>query len=391
LTRPVRLLVSCGEPSGDLYGAEMVTHLAPSVPGLTTFGLGGDRLAATGASLVAHVRDLAVVGILEVVKHLRRLRGVFDEVLARVDREGADLAVLVDYPDFNLRLARALAARGVPVVYYVSPQLWAWRGGRMRDVQRTVDRMLVIFPFEEELYRKAGVPVTFVGHPLLDVVRPEPDPGAFLAAAGLDPGRPLVAVLPGSRPQEVAHNLPAMARATALMRASRPDLQFVIAGAPSLSSEVFAHALAGTPPVPLVSGRTTGLVGAAQVALVASGTATVETAILGTPMVVVYRLSPLTYLVGRPFVRVNQFAMVNLIAGRPIVTELIQGDFTPEALAREALGLLANPGRLAGMRADLQEVKQRLGGQGASARAAEAVRAELARVRPDIDRSGATM
>jgi lipid-A-disaccharide synthase len=369
----------------------MVRHLAPLVPGLATFGLGGDRLAGAGASLVAHVRDLAVVGLLEVVKHLRRLRSTFDEVLARVDRDGADLAVLVDYPDFNLRLARALKARGVPVVYYVSPQLWAWRSGRMRDIQRTVARMLVIFPFEEELYREAQVPVTFVGHPLLDVVRPEPDPAAFLASAGLDPARPVVALLPGSRAQEVAHNLPVMAAATALIRGSRPDLQFVIAGAHSLRSEAFANALRETPAIPILSGRTPGLVGAAQLALVASGTATVETAILGTPMVVVYRVSPLTYLLGRPFVRVSHFAMVNLIAGRAIVKELMQRDFTPEALAREALGLLADPARLAAMRSDLQEVKGRLGGGGASQRAAAAVREELARVRPDIDRTGATM
>lgn len=385
MTGKTRILISCGEPSGDLYGAELVKALRPTVPGLEVFGLGGDRLAAEGAALVAHVRDLAVVGLLEVVAHLRRLRRVFRGVLDVVDREPPDLAVLVDYPDFNLRLARELKARGVRVVYYVSPQLWAWRGGRIRNVRDTIARMLVIFPFEEALYRKAGVPVSFVGHPLLDVVRPEPDAAAFVGSLGLDPGRPVVALLPGSRPQEVAHNLPPLAGAVDRIGRARPDVQFALAAAPDLSPSLFAAHL-GSRPVRVVAGQTPRVVGSATLALVASGTATVETALLGTPMVVVYRLSPLTYRLGRPFVRVSQFAMVNLIAQRTVVPELIQADFTPERVAREALGLLSDATRRQQMKADLEEVRRRLGGPGASVRAAAAVAEEIARVRSAIDR-----
>lgn len=367
-----RLLVSCGEPSGDLYGAELVRHLRSRRPALDVFGLGGDHLAGAGARLHAHVRELAVVGLVEVLRHLPRFRAIFNAVLAEVERNPPDAAVLVDYPDFNLRLARALQRRGVPVVYYVSPQLWAWRGGRMEHIRRSVARMLVIFPFEERLYREAGVPVTFVGHPLVDLVRPEPDRAAFLRAHGLDPARPTLAVLPGSRPRELSHNLPALLGGLRLVAARRPDVQPVLALAPSLERAP-VDALAGGLRLRVVAGHTHGVVGTAAAALIASGTATVETALLGTPMVVVYRLSPLTYALGRPFVRVSQFAMVNLIAGRPIVPELIQRDFTPERVAAEALALLDDPARAARMRDDLATVRQALGAPGASERAAAEV------------------
>jgi lipid-A-disaccharide synthase len=371
--RPSRLLVSCGEPSGDFYGAEVVRHLRAGEPGLEVFGLGGDHLEAQGASLLAHTRDLAMVGITEVVLHIARLRRLFGRVVDEIDRRRPDAAVLVDYPDFNLRLAQKLKARGVPVVYYVSPQIWAWKGGRIRTIRDTVARMLVIFPFEEELYRRAGVNVTFVGHPLVDAARPAPDRGAFLRELGLDPARPVVALLPGSRRGEVAHNLPPLAGAVALLAGQRPDLQFLLARAPGLDDDLFDGPLAGRP-VRVVAGRSQAVVGSAEVALVASGTATVETALLGIPMVVVYRLSPLTYFLGRPFVHVDRYAMPNLVAGRLVVPELIQADFTPERVAQEAISLLEDQGRAAAMRRDLASVRLKLGGSGASERAAGIVR-----------------
>ena len=208
---PRRVLVSCGEPSGDLYAGELVRHLRERGGPIDIFGLGGDRLLSQDARLLAHVNELAVVGLVEVVRHLRRLRAVFRAVLAEVDRQPVALAVLVDYAGFNLRLAKQLRRRGIPVVYYVSPQLWAWRRGRMRTVRECVERMLVIFPFEEPFYRAAGVNATFVGHPLVELCRPAADPRAFLTAQGLDPDRPVLAVLPGSRRQEIAYNLPPIA------------------------------------------------------------------------------------------------------------------------------------------------------------------------------------
>ena len=367
-----RLLISCGEASGDLYGAELVRELRKRVRDLDVLGLGGDRLQSEGASLLAHAKDLAVVGLLEVLSHLRDLRAVFRRVVQEVDRRPPDAAVLVDYPDFNLRLARALRERGVPVVYYVSPQLWAWRRGRMDAIRRTVARMIVIFPFEEELYRQAGVPVTFVGHPLVSLVEPAPDRDAFLRERGLDPARPVVALLPGSREKEVAHNLPPMAAAVEALGALRPDVQFLAAAAPALDARALRAGL-GSRPVAVVQDRTHAVLSTATAAVVASGTATVEAALLGTPMVVVYRLSPWTYRLGRRLVRVPYYAMVNLIAGRRIVPELIQSDFTPARVAAEVLPLLADTAARREMVTGLGEVREKLGSAGASGRAAEAV------------------
>jgi len=371
-----RLLVSSGEASGELYGAELVRHVRALTGPLEVFGLGGDRLAAEGTTLVAHVRDLAVVGLLEVVSHLPRLRGIFSSLLREVERRPPDLAVLIDYPDFNLRLARELRKRGVRVVYYVSPQVWAWRRGRIRTIRETAEKMLVIFPFEEDLYREAGVPVSFVGHPLVEHVRPAADPAAFVREIGFDPARPVVAVLPGSRPKEVRHILPGLAGAIGILAARHPGLQFVVAQAPALDASLYA-AVASRPDVRLVRGRAHEALSAASVGLVASGTATVEAAILGTPMVVVYRLSPLTYALGKPLVRVPHYAMANLIAGRRIVPELVQADFTPERVAEEAGALLTDAALRERVRADLAEVRRRLGGPGASARAAAEIGALL--------------
>jgi len=372
-----RLLVSCGEPSGDLYAAELVRQLRRSLPQLDVFGLGGERLREQRAALRADVRELAVVGLLEVVTHLRRLSGVFTDLLAEVDRHPPQAALLVDYAGFNLRLAAALRRRGIPVVYYVSPQVWAWRRRRLRDIRRTVSRMLVIFPFEEALYREAGVPVRFVGHPLVDLVAPAPDRATFLMQHGLDPARPVLAVLPGSRPKEIEHNLPPLVEALRLIHDARPDVQFVLAVAPSIDPVPLRASLADLP-VALLSGATHAILGACTAAVVASGTATVEAALLDAPMVVVYRLSPLTYHLGRRFVNVPHYAMVNLIAGRRLVAELIQSDFTGGRVAREALGLLEDePGRRR-MKEGLAEVRQRLGAPGGSARAAEEVLKVLA-------------
>jgi lipid-A-disaccharide synthase len=365
------VLVSCGEPSGDLYAGDLVHHLR-DLADVEVFGLGGDRLEAEGGRLIAHVRDLAVVGLLEVLRHIRRLRAVFRSVLEEVEREPPGVAVLVDYADFNLRLARELKRRGVPVVYYVSPQVWAWRRGRIRAIRQSVAHMVVIFPFEEPLYREGGVPVTFVGHPLVDLARPAEDGAAFLAALGLDPARPVVAVLPGSRPQEVGHNLPPIAGALRLLRAQRADVQLALAAAPSLDPGLFDRDLAGLPIVRVVGG-THALLGAASAGIVASGTATVEAALMDLPMVVVYRLSRLTYALGRPFVKVPHYAMANLIAGREIVKELIQNDFRPEAVAREVRALLEDRSLRDRVRAGLREVRARLGPPGASLRAAAIV------------------
>lgn len=375
--RRSRVFISCGEPSGEFYGAELVAELRRRVPDLEAFGLGGDRLEAQNVRLLAHLRDLAVVGLVEVLSHLRRLKRLFDGVVAEAARLRPDVAIFIDYPDFNLRLAREFRKLGIPVVYYVSPQLWAWRRGRIHAVKRDVSKMLVIFPFEEQIYRDAGIPVTFIGHPLIDVVKPHEDRGAVAARLGLDPARPVVALLPGSRNKEVAFNLPPILGAVTLLRAQRPDLQFVLAAAPHLKEGAFRDAQGLG--ITILEGSTREILEAARVAIVASGTATVETGLTLTPMVVVYRLSALTYALGKPLVSVTNYAMVNLIAGRVVVPELIQSDFTPERVTAETLRVLDDGPDRARMLADLAEVRTRLGHGGATQRAADEVMAFLPR------------
>jgi lipid-A-disaccharide synthase len=371
-----RVFISCGEPSGEFYAAELIAELRTRVPDLEAFGLGGDRLASEDVRLLAHLKDLAVVGLVEVLSHLRRLKGLFDGVVAEAARLRPDVAVLIDYPDFNLRLARELRKLGIPVVYYVSPQLWAWRRGRIKDVQRDVAKMLVIFPFEEQIYRDAQVPVAFVGHPLVDHVRPPTDRSVVAQSLGLDPARPVISLLPGSRNKEVAFNLPPMLGAVKLLMEQRPELQFILAAAPHLRANAFEAATALG--IAIRAGATREILAASRVAIVASGTATVETALTQTPMVVVYRLSGLTYALGKPLVRVTNYAMVNLIAGRVVVPELIQKDFTPERVVEETRRLLDEGPARSRMLDDLAEVRMKLGQGGATVRAADEVMSVMA-------------
>lgn len=366
-------MISCGEPSGDLYAGALTVEIRRREPDAQIFGLGGQRLMAGGGELLADYRGLSVTGLLEAVRVIPRSLGVMRRLIDAARSEKPQALVVIDFPDFNFRLAESVKRLGIPVIYYISPQIWAWRRTRMQTMKRIADRVLVIFPFEEDIYRNAGVPVEFVGHPLVDLARAQEPRETFLRDAGLDPGRPVVALLPGSRPNEVERLLPVMRDAAAEISRRLPGVQFIIARAPSLDDHLFRRIRWHQVGPAEVLARTDDVLAAADVAVTASGTATVQAALHGRPMVVVYRLSPMTYRLGRRFVHVDTFAMVNLIAGRRIVPELIQNDCTPEALAREVLSLLTDPARADEMRASLREVRERLGGPGASARAAEAV------------------
>jgi len=368
-----RILLSCGEPSGDLYAGALIRELRALVPNLTVFGLGGPHFAASGGQLVDDYRGLSVTGLTEAVAKIPKSIGALRRLVAAATRERPDVCVVIDFPDFNFRLARAMKGLGIPVVYYISPQLWAWRPGRMNTMRRIADRVLVIFPFEEEIYQAAGVPVEFVGHPLVGLTRAAMPRGEFLTAHGLSPDAPTVALLPGSRPNEVKHIFPDLVAAARLIRTHVTNAQFVVARAPHLSDVAFQNPAADSLGVVVVDGDTDSVLASADVAITASGTATVQTTLHDTPMVIVYRVSPLTYLLGRRLVNVDTFGMVNLIAGRKIVPELIQRAFTPRAVAHEAVSMLTDPGRVAEIRKGLKEVRRRLGGGGASRRAAEAI------------------
>ncbi|MDQ3488973.1 MAG: lipid-A-disaccharide synthase [Acidobacteriota bacterium] len=368
----MRVMISCGEPSGDLYAAALAGEILRLDPSATITGFGGDRLAAAGANLVENFSGLSVTGLVEVVRLLPRTYATYRRLVADADASRPDVFVAIDFPDFNFVLARALKKRGIPIVYYISPQLWAWRAGRMKTMRRLADKVLVIFPFEEPIYKAAGVPVEWVGHPLFDV-EPALEPReAFLARHRLDPARPILALLPGSRANELREILPGIASSAALVRAQLPNVQLVLARAPHLRDELLQPLRAITDVI-IVEGQTDDVLAAADAAIVASGTVTVQAALHECPMVVVYRLSPLTYRVGKPFVHVDTYAMVNLIAGRRVVLELIQDAFTPEAVAAEALRLLTDRDHAARVKTDLRAVREKLGGRGASRRAADAV------------------
>ena len=371
-----RIMISCGEPSGDLYAGALAAEILRLAPGSVITGFGGDRLAAAGATLVENFSGLSVTGLLEVVRLLPRTYATYKRLVADAEVHRPDVFVAVDFPDFNFVLARAMKKRGIPIVYYISPQLWAWRPGRMKTMKRLADRVLVIFPFEEQIYRDAGVPAKWVGHPLFDLHPPVRDRSEFLTAVGLDPACVTLALLPGSRTNEVREILPTLVDAALLIRARVPDVQFLIPRAPHLRDDLFApldgmkH---GGLPFALVDGQADDVLASANAAIVASGTVTVQAALHECPMVVVYKLSPLTYRLGKPFVRVSTYAMANLVAGRTVVPELIQDAFTPAAVCAEVVPMLTDRDRVARIKQDLREVRARLGEPGASRRAAEAV------------------
>ncbi len=372
-----KVMLSCGEPSGDLYAGALTTEIRRLDPTADVFGLGGEQLAASGGRLVRDFGGLAVTGLAEVVPALPRLWATYRRLVTTARAERPDVFVAIDYPGFNFRLGASVAELGIPVVYYISPQVWAWRRGRLRTMKRFVTRALVIFPFEEALYREADIPVAFVGHPLLDLATPALGRDAFRRAYRLDPEAPTVAVLPGSRANELRMILPDLVGAAERIARAVPSVQFVIARAPNLPDALFeplARLTRVTSRVPcIVESQTDAVLVAADVVLTASGTATIQTAIHERPMVVVYRLSPLTYWMGRRFVRVNAFGMVNLVAEKPIVPEFLQEAFTPEAVAGEAVRFLTDETHAATTRAELRTVREKLGGSGASRRAAEQV------------------
>ncbi len=377
-----KVMVSCGEPSGDLYAGALVNELGRLEPGVAVFGLGGQRLRAAGASLVGDYGGLTVTGLTEALSVLPRSLAMYRRLVAAAHSERPDVLVVIDFPDFNFRLAGAVARMGVPVVYYVPPQIWAWRSGRLATIKRFASRVLVIFPFEEALYRDAGVDVAFVGHPLLDLARATAARREFLAGLGLNPETPTVALLPGSRPNEIRALAPILVEACRLI-ASRLNgaVQFVLARAPNLAPSLFAPFAALAPAPASVEACTDDVLNAADVVLTCSGTATVQTAIHAKPMVVMYRVSPLSYRLGKRFVRVDTYGMANLVAGRRIVPELIQDDLTPEAVAGEALAFLGNAPHADATRQALRELRSKLGTEGASLRAAAAVLEVAARRR----------
>lgn len=371
---PPQILISAGEASSEMYAARLAAALQQRT-GAHLFGMGGHRMREAGVELVADAGEIAVVGIFEVLKKLPAVFRIRRRLVKEASARRPALAILIDSPGFNLGLARQLRNLGVRVVYFIGPQVWAWRPGRVRWIKRRVERMLVIFPFEEEFYRKHGVAATYVGHPLVDKVHPSMTREEFFKQNGLDPHRPLVAVLPGSRPGEIGHHLPVILEACKQLRSElRPvSPQFILAAASSLTARDFKSHLQAVPDVTIVEGQTYDALAAADCAIVSSGTATVEAGLLGVPMVVVYRLSRLTAFVARQLVSTPFFAMVNLILGKSVVPELIQDDFTSQALAAETKHLLTSSAAREEMKRELIQLRDKMGPGGAVERAADVI------------------
>jgi lipid-A-disaccharide synthase len=365
-------MMVAGETSGDMYGAEVALSLLQRFPDAHIYGLGGQRMRAAGVQMEGDISDTAVVGPFETITYFGALYRVFRRLADRIEIEPPNAAILIDFPDFNLRLAKRLKDAQVPVIYYVSPQVWAWRQGRIEQIRQLVTKMLVIFPFEEDIYKKAGVDVEFVGHPLRDSVQPDKSKEEFCDKYHLDSGRPIIAMLPGSRRKEIRYILPTLCKAADRILSEKPGTQFVLPLAPGLDRRVVERLL-DERPITVVINETYNAVRYARAAIVASGTATLETALLGTPEVIVYRISEATWFLGKFLLKVRLFGIVNIILGEEVVPELFQDKFTPEAVSKITIRLMDDVWTQSRIRGNYELLRRRLGGGKVAEKVVEAV------------------
>lgn len=371
-----RVLIVAGEASGDLHGSNLVRALKEQEPDVDVFGVGGDRMRAAGVDVVFDSKLLAVVGASEVLANLGVILRVLRWIQAALDSVKPDLVILIDFPDFNFRVARAAKKAGVPVFYYISPQIWAWRRGRAKFLAKTVEGIAVIFPFEAELYKEWGLPAEFVGHPIMDgPLGVAPDKAAARRKLGIEGDAPVIALLPGSRNSEIHNHLDTMLASAEAIAKKAPDARFLMPIAPTLDEKLLADHISSASTakvrvVPTREAESHEVLAGSDVAVVKSGTSTVEAALAGVPFVIVYRVSAVTFAIGRRLVKVPFIGMANLIAERQVAKELVQGAFTPENVAAEVLALLGDPARRSEAQAGLAAVRAKMGEGGASKRAA---------------------
>lgn len=375
--RPIKLFAIAGENSGDIHAGNLFKALFRQNPDIRAYGLGGPRMAEAGVKLKANiVEDLAIIGFVGVITNFPEIRRLFYNTIHFLEKFRPDALVLIDYPGFNIRIAQKARKMGIPVVWYISPQIWAWHRSRLYTLARVVDRMIVIFPFEVNLYKEEGVDVVHVGHPLFDVIKVDLTREQVCAEFGLDPDRPLIGMVPGSRRKEVTQFLPIMLEGAKRYREIDPSAQFVIVQASTIGDDMIREAIdkAGLDFKPVVAPRLRySIRSSCDFSWVKSGTSTLEAAILGTPMLIVYRVNSLTWLIGKQVFTIGHIGLPNIVAGDRIVPELLQDEFTPRNLAEKTHHYLSNREEYARMVADLQDVKERLGGEGASDRAAQAI------------------
>jgi lipid-A-disaccharide synthase len=365
-------MIVAGEASGDIYGADLVLEALKLDPGLRFSGIGGARMREAGVETLVDSSDMAVVGLVEVIKHFDVISAAFRKLKQIVLNDAPDLLILIDYPGFNLRLAKVAKKAGIKVLYYISPQIWAWRQGRVKKIARLVDHMAVILPFEAPFYEKAGVPVTFVGHPMLDLVNVGLDRTAAATSFNLDPSRKIVGLFPGSRRNEIEKLLPVIIAAAGKLKERFPDIQFILPLASTLQEDDIIPLLstAGLD-VTITRDRIHDMIRACDAVISVSGTVTLEIALVGTPMVIIYKLSPLTYQLAKRLVKVDNIGLCNIVAGETVVQELIQDQANPAAIAAEVGKLLCDTAYHATIVRKLGEVYSKLGSGGASLRVAK--------------------
>jgi lipid-A-disaccharide synthase len=369
-----QILIICGEASGDLHAADLAEKILEINPAVKISAVGGPLLRKAGAQIYCDIKDLAVMGFFDALKKLPQFFALQKFLLERLKEEKPDLIILVDFSGFNLRFARAVN-RTIPVIYYVSPQVWASRPGRLDTIKKYINKMIVLFKFEEDFYRRNGMDADFVGHPLLDIVKPAAQKKEFLNNLSFDASKPVIALLPGSRRQEVKHILPVMLKASLLILKSIPGAQFVLAKSPQVSWEAY-HSITrafSNIEVKIIEGKTYDCLNIADFCLVASGTATLETAIMQKPFAVIYKMGLLNYLLYRPQVRIPYIGMANIVAGKKIVPEFIQFRARPQQIAETVVRLLENPSALERIKTELAQIRPLLGEKGASLRAATIV------------------
>jgi len=383
MTAGSSILFVAGEASGDMHGAALVAELKKRRPSLSCYGIGGDQMQKAGVQLIRHSKEIAFLGFFEVLRHFPLIRRVFKDMTGLLDTNKPDLVVLIDYPGFNLRFAREVKKRGIPIFYYISPQVWAWGKGRVPKMAKWIDRIAVIFPFEESIYRSVGMQVRYVGHPLKDRVKSTQSKTDFLKGLCLNPACPTIGLLPGSRKQEVRILLPEMVQAYKKLLRDIPKLQAVVGMAPTLAPSDYEMPAVESGSIRTVHCQTYDVMKHSDAVMVASGTATLETAILGTPMVILYKMSFLSYLLGKTLVKIKNIGLVNIVAEKTVVPELIQKQANAGRIAEVVRPLLMDNTTNETIRRELAVVSERLGGGGASARTAEWV-LDMMDSKPDV-------
>jgi lipid-A-disaccharide synthase len=364
------ILIVAGENSGEKYGADVIREFRGIRPSFSFFGIGGKRMRQEGAEIVFPVEELGAIGIFEVVSRIPQIKKIFNRLEKEIQSRKPLCALLIDSPDFNLRLARRLKKAGIPVLYYISPTVWAWRSGRLKTIKKVIARMCLIFPFELELYKEQGIPATYVGHPLKERVRTSLSRQEFFQKYSLSPEKKFIALLPGSRKTEIRNNLPVLARAIPRMKADFPA-HFLLVLAESLDPEYLRRFLPlEEKSLQVLDADGYEAIAFSDLALSACGTANLEAALLGTPLIAFYRVSPLTYYPFRRLLKIKDYSIVNILAGKRIVPELIQGQFNAERLAEEAKKILFSDAIKVGMKAEFERIGDSLGQKKASANVA---------------------